>query len=124
MLLVLGVVANGLAHAQDYPAKNITLIVPYAAGGNGDIRGRQIGQKLAALPGKAVIIENKPGAGGNIGTDIVAKVAADGYTIGMGNFAPLAVNAAMFKSMLFAALSASESEKWGYVVRTAKIRLE
>ena len=101
MLLAASFVATGLAHAQDYPAKNITLIVPYAAGGNGDIRGRQIGQKLAAILGRAVIVENKPGAGGNIGTDIVAKAAPDGYTIGMGNFAPLAVNAAMFKSMPF-----------------------
>ena len=72
MFLVTGIVAAGLTHAQDYPAKNITFIVPYAAGGNGDIRGRQIGQKLAAILGRAVIVENKPGAGGNIGTDIVA----------------------------------------------------
>lgn len=94
-------VTAGGAHAQDYPAKNITFIVPYAAGGNGDIRGRQVAQKLAAILGRAVMVENKPGAGGNIGTDMVAKAAPDGYTIGMGNFAPLAVNAAMFKNMPF-----------------------
>ncbi len=87
--------------AQDYPVKNINFIVPYAAGGNGDIRGRQIGQKLAVILGKAVIVENKAGAGGNIGTDYIAKAAPDGYTIGMGNFAPLAVNAALFKSLPF-----------------------
>ena len=90
-----------LAAAQDYPAKSITFIVPYAAGGSGDIRGRQIGQKLASILGKPVIVENKAGAGGNIGTDFVAKAQPDGYTIGMGNFAPLSVNAAMFKNLPF-----------------------
>jgi len=89
------------AHAQDYPVKTITFIVPYAAGGNGDIRGRQISQRLAAILGKPVVVENKAGAGGNIGTDAIAKAAPDGYTIGMGNFAPLAVNAALFKSLPF-----------------------
>ncbi len=89
------------AQTQEYPAKNITFIVPYAAGGNGDIRGRQIAQKLATILGKPVIVENKAGAGGNIGTDFIAKAPPDGYTIGMGNFAPLAVNAAMFKNLPF-----------------------
>lgn len=89
------------AWAQEYPAKNITLIVPYAAGGSGDIRGRQLAQKLGAILGKSVIVENKAGAGGNIGTDFVAKAAPDGYTIGTGNFAPMSVNAALFKSMPF-----------------------
>jgi tripartite-type tricarboxylate transporter receptor subunit TctC len=89
------------AAAQDYPARTITFIVPYAAGGNGDIRGRQVAQKLAAILGKPVGVENKSGAGGNIGTDAIAKAAPDGYTIGMGNFAPMSVNASMFKSMPF-----------------------
>ena len=90
-----------LAYAQEYPAKNITLIVPYAAGGSGDIRGRQIAQKLTTILGKSVIVENKAGAGGNIGTDFVAKAPPDGYTIGTGNFAPMSVNAALFKNMPF-----------------------
>ena len=89
------------AAAQEYPVKNITFIVPYAAGGNGDIRGRQVSQRLAAILGKPVVVENKSGAGGNIGTDAIAKAAPDGYTIGMGNFAPMSVNASMFKSMPF-----------------------
>lgn len=87
--------------AQDYPSKTITFIVPYAAGGSGDIRGRQVAQKLAAILGKIVIVDNKAGAGGNIGTDAIAKAVPDGYTIGMGNFAPLSVNWAMFKSLPF-----------------------
>ena len=100
MLALLCPASAGVA-AQDYPNKNINFVVPYAAGGNGDIRGRQIGQKLAVILGKAVIVENKAGAGGNIGTDYIAKAAPDGYTIGMGNFAPLAVNASLFKSLPF-----------------------
>jgi tripartite-type tricarboxylate transporter receptor subunit TctC len=99
--IFLGMPALQPVQAQEYPAKTITFIVPYAAGGNGDIRGRQVSQKLAAILGRSVIVENKPGAGGNIGTDAVAKAAPDGYTIGMGNFAPLAVNWAMFKNMPF-----------------------
>ncbi len=100
--LVAGTSAAALpAAAQDYPAKTITFIVPYAAGGNGDIRGRQVAQKLAAILGKPVVVENKAGAGGNIGTDYVAKAAPDGYVIGMGNFAPLAVNQTLFKSLPF-----------------------
>jgi len=96
------VLASGRpAAAQDYPAKTITFIVPYAAGGNGDIRGRQVSQKLAAILGKPVVVENKAGAGGNIGTDAIAKAAPDGYTIGMGNFAPLSVNASLFKNLPF-----------------------
>ncbi len=101
LIAVAGICAPWSAQAQDYPLKTIVFIVPYAAGGNGDTRGRQVAQKLAAILGKPVVVENKAGAGGNIGTDAIAKAAPDGYTIGMGNFAPLAVNSAMFKSMPF-----------------------
>ena len=72
-LLLTTLLAATAAAAQDYPAKTITFIVPYAAGGNGDIRGRQVSQKLAAILGKPVVVENKAGAGGNIGTDAIAK---------------------------------------------------
>ena len=101
LAVVAGIWAPWSAQAQDYPLKTIVFIVPYAAGGNGDIRGRQVAHKLAAILGKPVVVENKAGAGGNIGTDAIAKAAPDGYTIGMGNFAPLAVNSAMFKSLPF-----------------------
>ncbi len=87
--------------APDYPVKTISFIVPYAPGGNGDIRGRQVAQKLSVYFGKAVVVENKAGAGGNIGTDAIAKAVPDGYTIGMGSFAPMSVNAALFKSLPF-----------------------
>jgi len=91
-----------LAWAQDkYPGKPITLICPYAAGGNADQRSRQIGRFLSTALGQPVLVDNKPGAGGNIGTDAVAHAKPDGYIIGMGNFAPLAVNPTMFKKMNF-----------------------
>ncbi len=88
--------------AQDkYPNKPITWVCPYAAGGNADNRSRQVAKAMSALLGQPIIIDNKAGAGGNIGTDIIAKAKPDGYVIGMGNFAPLAVNHALFKKLSF-----------------------
>jgi len=82
---------------QAWPSKPIHLVVPYAAGGFADIRARMIGVELAKSLGQPIVIENKPGAGGALGTDAVAKAAPDGYTIGMGNLAPLAVNVRLMK---------------------------
>ena len=88
--------------AQDkYPSRPITFVCPYAAGGNSDQRSRQIGKFISTALGQPVITDNKAGAGGNIGTDFIAKGKPDGYTIGMGNFAPLAVNPTMFPKMPF-----------------------
>src|SRR4051794_27200896 len=81
----------GWAWAQDkYPSKPIVLLCPYAAGGNAEQRSRQIGRFLSTALGQPVLVDNKAGAGGNIGTDAIAKAKPDGYVIGMGNFAPLA----------------------------------
>ena len=89
-------------HAQDkYPSKNIIWICPYAAGGNADSRSRQVAKAMSAIMGQTIIIDNKAGAGGNIGTEAIARGKPDGYTIGMGNFAPLAVNHALFKKLNF-----------------------
>ena len=95
--------ATGPAQGADeaYPVRTITLIVSYAAGGNADLRMRQFAPVLGALLGKPVIVDNKPGAGGNIGTDYIAKAAPDGYTIGVGSFAPLAVNKSLFGKLPF-----------------------
>ena len=91
-----------LVQAQDkYPSKPITWVCPYAAGGNADSRSRQVAKAMSAILGQPIIIDNKAGAGGNIGTEIVARAKPDGYTIGMGNFAPLAVNHALFKKLNF-----------------------
>ncbi|MSQ19220.1 MAG: tripartite tricarboxylate transporter substrate binding protein [Betaproteobacteria bacterium] len=90
------------AFAQsNYPNKPITWIVPYPAGGNADLRTREIARLLAPMLGQPIIAENRSGAGGNIGTAIIAKAKPDGYTIGVGNFAPLAVNQTMMKSIPF-----------------------
>jgi tripartite-type tricarboxylate transporter receptor subunit TctC len=91
-----------LAQAQDkYPSKPITWVVPYAAGGNADSRSRQVAKAMSVILGQPIIIDNKAGAGGNIGTEVIARGKPDGYTIGMGNFAPLAVNHALFKKLNF-----------------------
>src|SRR5208282_165697 len=71
------------AVAQDYPNRPITLIVPYPPGGGVDVMGRLVGQKLSVALGQQVVIENRPGAGGMIGTRDLAKAAPDGYTLGM-----------------------------------------
>lgn len=93
---------SGLAFGQDkYPSKAISWICPYGAGGNADQRSRQVAKVMSALLGQPIIIDNKAGAGGNIGTEAIARAKPDGYTIGMGNFAPLAVNHALFKKLNF-----------------------
>lgn len=96
------VAAPSLVFAQEkFPSRPIQLICPYAAGGNADQRSRQIGRFLSSALGQPVIVEDKPGAGGNIGTDMIARAKPDGYTVGMGNFAPLAVNPSMFAKLPF-----------------------
>lgn len=84
-----------------YPSKNITLVVAYVAGGSTDQRARQIGKYMADALGQPVIIDNRPGAAGNIGTEMVARAKPDGYTLGMGNLAPLSVNPALFRKSTF-----------------------
>jgi tripartite-type tricarboxylate transporter receptor subunit TctC len=92
----------GMALAQDkYPSKLITWICPYAAGGNADIRSRQLSAAMGKLMNVVIIIDNKPGAGGNIGTEAIVRAKPDGYTLGLGNFAPMAVNKALFKKINF-----------------------
>ena len=68
-------------HAQTYPDKSVKIVVPYPPGGGADILARAIGQKLGTQWGQTVVIDNKAGAGGSIGTDAVAKAPADGYTL-------------------------------------------
>lgn len=78
--------------AENWPSKGLTLIVPYAPGGFSDTRMRLLARKLSEKLGQPVVVENKGGAGGVIGTAMVAKAAPDGYTLGSGNLAPLSVN--------------------------------
>jgi len=85
----------------NYPNKPINFIVPYGAGGGSDARSRQIAQKMSVILKQPIIVDNKPGAGGNIGTEFIARAAPDGYTIGMGNFAPMAVNKTLFGNLRY-----------------------
>lgn len=85
--------------AYPAPGKPITWIVGYGAGGNADSRSRQVAKAMGQVMGATIIIDNKPGAGANIGTAAIVKANPDGYTIGMGNFAPLSVNQALFKTL-------------------------
>lgn len=84
-----------------YPTKPITIVVPYGAGGSADSRSRQLAQKMSLILKQPFVIDNKPGAGGNIGTEFIARSAPDGYTIGMGNFAPMAVNKTLFGNLRY-----------------------
>ena len=86
-------------HAEGYPDRPIRIIVPFEAGGGGDIIVRLIGQELSQRLGQAVIVENRAGASGYIGTDVVAHARPDGYTLLMSNVAPMAINAAVFKQL-------------------------
>jgi tripartite-type tricarboxylate transporter receptor subunit TctC len=87
------------ACAQNYPSKPIRFYTPYPPGGTTDILARIIGAKMFETWGQPVIVDAKPGAGGNIGTDFVAKSPADGYTILMGASGPLAINASLFRKL-------------------------
>lgn len=88
------------AHAQDYwPTRSIRLVVPYAAGGGADITARFLAQLLAPALGQSVIVENKVGGGGNIGSDYVAKSAPDGYTFLLAYTGPMAINKYLYKDL-------------------------
>ena len=87
------------AAAQNYPSRPIRFVVPYAPGGPLDIMARAIGQKLTETLGQPVVVDNKPGAGGNIGANLVAKSAADGYTILMGAVATHAINPTLYPNI-------------------------
>jgi tripartite-type tricarboxylate transporter receptor subunit TctC len=90
-----------LVHAQPYPAKPIRIIVPYAPGGTSDILARQIGPKLTEAWGQPVVVENKPGANGNVGADFVAKSAADGYTLLLTDLGGLVISASVYPKLPF-----------------------
>ena len=91
----------GAPFAQAWPGRPIKLVVPFPPGGGTDTVARLIGQKLAAQAGWTLVIDNRPGAGGNLGLDAVAKAPADGYTIGLGQTANLAINPALYAKMPF-----------------------
>jgi tripartite-type tricarboxylate transporter receptor subunit TctC len=87
------------ALAQNYPAKPIRVIVPYPPGGGTDLAARLISQKLSESLGRAVIVENRAGANGNIGTEAMAKAAADGYTLGMATPGPVTAGKTLYPNL-------------------------
>ena len=98
--LTLALCAAGVS-AQSYPTKPIRIVVPYAAGGTSDILARQIGPELNKAWGQAVVVENKPGANGNVGADFVAKSAPDGYTLLLTDLGGLVISASVYPKLPF-----------------------
>jgi tripartite-type tricarboxylate transporter receptor subunit TctC len=104
--LLLGLAASGLVlrranAAESWPAKPIRIVVPFVAGGSIDIVSRIIAQHLTERLGQQVIVDNRPGAGGNLGTDMVAKSAPDGYTLVMASAGTLTINPGLYREMPF-----------------------
>lgn len=98
-IAICAVTAVSASAADVYPAKPIRMIVPFPPGGGTDILARVVGNKLAETKKWTVVIDNRPGAGGNIGIDLAAKAAPDGYTIVMGQTSNLAVNATLYSKL-------------------------
>ena len=96
--LVLALVAGAVV-AQQWPSKPIKWVVPFAPGGTTDILARTIGEKLSVTLGQPIIVDNKPGAGGGVGADQVAKSPADGYTIMGGTISTHAINASLYSNL-------------------------
>ncbi|MSQ70370.1 MAG: tripartite tricarboxylate transporter substrate binding protein [Betaproteobacteria bacterium] len=96
VLAILLALACTVSQAQTFPSRTVRVIVPNAAGGPSDLVGRVIAQKLSEGWGQPVVVENRVGAGGNIGVDAVAKAAPDGYTLLATNSAPIVVNQSLY----------------------------
>jgi tripartite-type tricarboxylate transporter receptor subunit TctC len=89
--------AAGIASAQNYPAKTVRIIVPYPAGGTSDILSRLLSPKLNEVFGQAIVVDNRAGANGNIGADMVAKSAPDGYTMLLADLGALSISPSIYK---------------------------
>jgi len=98
---VLALCASTVALPQDWPSRPVHLVVPYAPGGPVDLSARLIAPKLQQALGQPVVVENKPGAGGNIGADFVAKSSPDGHTLVMGAIATHAINPALYPKLAY-----------------------
>jgi tripartite-type tricarboxylate transporter receptor subunit TctC len=98
--LSLAALASG-AHAQDFPSRPLTMVVPFTPGAATDFLGRLLGKELEERLGKPVVVENRPGAGTNIGSNSVAKAAPDGHTLLMATSTPMAINVSLYKNLSF-----------------------
>jgi tripartite-type tricarboxylate transporter receptor subunit TctC len=97
LLLILAIVPLAGAQPQDFPSRPVRFIVPYAAGGSGDLLARLLGTKLASLWGQQVVVDNRAGGGGLIGTEFAARSEPDGYTLYLATDGPLTIAATLYK---------------------------
>src|SRR5688500_7662021 len=104
LALTLAALAGGGAQAQSYPTKPVTVVVPQAAAGANDVVARVVMQKLSEALGQSFVIDNRPGAGGNIGTGYAAKAPKDGYTLLMTSVSSHSINPSLYKTVPFDAI--------------------
>jgi tripartite-type tricarboxylate transporter receptor subunit TctC len=97
--LIAAIAIAGAAHAENYPTRPVTMVVPFGPGTSTDVTARVIANTMSKSLGQPVIVENKPGAGGTIGTDYVAKSKADGYTLTFGSVGTFAINKALYSKL-------------------------
>ena len=107
---------EGAAAQERYPQRPLRIVVPFAAGGSTDIFARLVGERLSGALGQPVVIENRPGAAGNIGGEFVARSAPDGYTLLMATTGVMSINNALYKDMTY-----DSSRDFEYVVFIASI---
>ena len=98
-ILTCGFLFTGPSAASDYPAQPVTVIVAFTAGGTTDLLTRMVSTRLTEKLGKTFVVENKPGAGGNIGTEFVVKAKPDGYTLMVNSVGPIAVNPTLYTNL-------------------------
>src|SRR5690348_805152 len=101
MLLVAALAAAGGAHAQAYPSKPIRLIVAFPAGGGSDVMGRLLVTRLSERLGQPFVVDNRPGAGGSIGTEVAVKAPPDGYTVQLGSTSEVSINRSLYTKLAY-----------------------
>ena len=97
LLIALAVLCPAVAQAQDFPNRNIRLIVPFPPGGPNDIIARVVGKRMEEILKQTIVVDNRSGQGGVLGTDLIAKAAPDGYTVGIASAGALAISPSMEK---------------------------
>lgn len=112
LLLASGLGMAAQASAQNYPNRPARIVVPFTPGGTTDIVAREIGQKLTLALGQSFVVDNRPGAGGSIGAEIVAKAPPDGYTLLMGHIGTLALNPALYPKLGYDPIASFAPVAW------------